>query len=213
MLRIKFGLLFSIALVAVVGSTANSAIAYEWWVNNATLEGKSENLAFTVQAPIEFSTLKVSVKCTKASSTGGFIRNKIELQWTQLKLETCSVPGMAECTVKGGEVVFAKGEGLLELNGFVKVLHPVGTEFAAFTIEGAGCAIAKAYTILQNGSIVMRLQEPEFEANPKIFEMEPTNSLLILEPASEEILPLLGALTATAEKFRYRVRNAGCPSM
>jgi hypothetical protein len=213
MLRIKFGLLISVALVAVVGSTANSAVAYEWWVNNATLEGKSENLALTVQTPIEFSTLKVSVRCTKASSTGGFIRNKLEFQWTQLKLETCSVPGRAECTVKAGEVVFAKGEGLLELNGFVKILHPAGTEFASFTIEGAGCTIAKAYTILANGTLVMRLQEPEFEANPKVFEMEATNSRLILEPASEEILPITGALTATAENFRYRVRNAGCPAM
>jgi hypothetical protein len=214
MLRIKSGLLISsVALVAVLGYTASNASAYEWWVKNATLEGKSENLAFTIQTPIEFKTSKVTVSCAKATGTGGFIRNKLELQWTQLKLETCSVPRKAECTVKAGEVAFAKAEGLLELNGFVKILHPAGTEFAAFKIEGAGCAIAANYTILANGTLVVRLQEPEFEANAKVFEMEATDSRLILEPGSEEILPISGALTATAESFKYRVKNAGCPSM
>ena len=206
MSRINVSLLVSIFAVAIFGFSACSASAFEWWVNGASLNGKKESIALTVQTPIEIATANVPLKCKGATSTNAVLQSKIELNWTALKLETCTVPGKeAECTVKGGEVKIALAEGLLELNALITMVHIEKTAFITFTIEGAACGIKNSYTM--EGTFRLKLREPEVETNPKIFAVLESAGALTLEPGNEKSTKFEGELKATAAAHNWKIEN------
>lgn len=205
MSRTSVSILVSVLAAVTCGSTACSASAFEWWINGASGEGQSEPVALTAQAPIEIATTNVPLKCTAATSQNAVIQNKIELNWKELKLETCTVPGKPECTVQGGEVKIALAEGKLELNAFVTLVHVEPSAFISFKIEGAGCGIANTYTM--TGTFRLKLREPEVYTNPKYFTVLETVTGMKLEPGSEPSIKFEGELKAKATTNNWKIKN------